>query len=125
VDVVWFSADGASAAEDRIIEARLRYVVPGVPWSVTNQARMHVRNGDAPYRDTADGMRCWPETATAVAARWNGDVEILAPFGLDDLFALVLCPTPRFTGEKRPVFEARAVEKRWRQRWPLLRDADI
>ncbi|MFH5925447.1 nucleotidyltransferase family protein [Roseomonas xinghualingensis] len=124
VDVVWFGA-APSMSEDRVLEARLRAALPGVDWSVTNQARMHARNGDAPYRDTADAMRHWPETATAVAARLNGGaVEILAPLGLEDLLGGVIRPAPRFTGEKRDIVERRVAAKGWLARWPLLRRAE-
>jgi hypothetical protein len=125
VDVVWFGAATPSAAEDRAIEARLREALPGVDWSVSNQARMHGRNSDAPYRDTADAMRHWPETATAVAARWDGRrVEVLAPLGLEDLLGGVIRPGPRFIGEKRGIAEARIAAKGWLARWPLLRRAE-
>jgi hypothetical protein len=124
VDVVWFGPETPSAEADRAIEARLRAAMPDTDWSVTNQARMHGRNGDPPYRDTADAIRHWPETATAVAARWNGsEVVILAPLGLEDLLTGIIRPGPRFTREKRGIFEARVAAKRWRERWPLLRDA--
>ena len=123
VDVVWLDA-APSAEADRAIEARLRGARPGVPWSVTNQARMAARNGDAPYRDTAEALRHWPETATAVAARWDGaGVAILAPLGLADLLGGVIRPGPRFTGERRGVVAARVAAKGWRARWPLLREA--
>ncbi|MBI0535650.1 nucleotidyltransferase family protein [Roseomonas sp. KE2513] len=122
VDVVWFDASSPLAEEDRAIEARLRAAEPGVPWSVTNQARMHARNGDSPYRNTADALRHWPETATAVVARWDGrGVAVLAPLGLDDLLGGVIRPGPRFMGEKRAIMEERLASKGWRQRWPLLR----
>ena len=127
VDVVWFGAGPAPlkaslAAADRAIESRLRAAAPGPDWSVTNQARMHGRNGDPPYRDTADALCHWPETATAVAARWNGGaVEILAPLGLSDLLHGIIRPGPRFTGAKRAIFEERVAAKRWQARWPRLR----
>ncbi|WP_424135879.1 nucleotidyltransferase family protein [Roseomonas chloroacetimidivorans] len=122
VDVVWFGA-APSVTQDRTIEARLREAEPGVDWSVTNQARMHARNGDAPYRDTTDAMCHWPETATAVAACWDGTaVVILAPLGLEDLLSGVIRPGPCFTGAKREVFAARVAAKGWRARWPLLRE---
>jgi hypothetical protein len=38
-------------------------------WSVKNQARMHERNADRPYRSASDAMMHSPETATAVGAR--------------------------------------------------------
>jgi hypothetical protein len=68
-------------------------------------------------------MRHWPETATAVAAKLaeQGTLEIAAPFGLDDLFDLVLRPTPHFAGEKRHVYWDRVQSKQWLTIWPLLR----
>ena len=66
-------------------------------------------------------MRYWPETATAIAVRLAADrIEVLAPFGLDDLFAMTVRPTPAFEGTKRPVFEQRALKKRWSERWPQV-----
>ena len=67
-------------------------------------------------------MRHWPETATAVAARRTdqGGCEIAAPFGFDDLFNLVLRPTPRFEGGKRPIYLDRVEVKGWLRSWPLL-----
>ena len=45
---------------------------------------MHLRNGDAPYRDTYDAVAHWAETATAIAARsLRGRVEVMAPHGID------------------------------------------
>ena len=84
---------------------------------------MHLRNGDAPYASAVEAMRYWPETATAVAARQTkqGTYEIAAPFGTDDLFALILRPTPRFWGEKQQVYLDRVSTKGWLETWPLLR----
>lgn len=122
VDVLWFDPATADPEADRAQEARLAAAAPGVRWSVKNQARMHRRNGDAPYAGVADAMRHWPETATAVAVRADedGGIEITAPFGLDDLFALVVRPTPRFRGDKRPVVDERIRAKRWLETWPRL-----
>jgi len=122
-DVIWFDAGTADASADRALEADLRRVEPLVTWSVKNQARMHVRNGDAPYRSAVDAMRFWPETATAVAVRQTagGTLEVAAPFGLDDLFGLVLRPAPRFAGERHAVFLERVETKQWLTKWPMLR----
>ena len=112
-------------AEDKEVEAALRVLDPSVDWSVKNQARMHLRNGDAPYASAVDAIGHWPETATAVAARQapEGSCEIAAPFGLGDLFDLVLRPTPRFAGEKRAVYLDRVRSKGWLAIWPRLRVA--
>lgn len=122
VDVIWYDTASARPDIDDRIEQELRSVMPNLGWSVKNQARMHLRNGDLPYFSTADSMRHWPETATAVAARLgcSGSVEINAPFGLDDLFALRLQPTPRFLADKFPIFVDRVTSKRWMDRYPRL-----
>lgn len=122
VDVIWFHHESASPAEDRELENRLQTMEPSIDWSVKNQARMHLRNDDPPYASAADAMRYWPETATAIAARRTGqaDCEIAAPFGLDDLFALVLRPTPHFAREKRFAYIDRVRRKGWLETWPLL-----
>ena len=124
VDVVWFCPERARPAEDKEVEAALRALDPSVDWSVKNQARMHLRNGDAPYAAAVDAIGHWPETATAVAARQTpaGSCEIAAPFGLGDLFDLAL-RTPRFAGEKRGVFLDRVQSKGWLAIWPRLRVA--
>ncbi|ASG23418.1 nucleotidyltransferase family protein [Nitrospirillum viridazoti] len=126
VDVVWFDAACPSIAVDRDLTDRLLALAPDVPWSVKNQARMHCRNGDAPYTGCADALRHWPETATAVAVRLTPQdaLEVLAPFGLDDLFGRLIRPTPAFRGAKREILRQRVREKRWLERWPLLRVVD-
>jgi hypothetical protein len=125
VDVVWFDPARATPAADAAMEARLRAALPGVPWSVRNQARMAARNGDRPYAGTLDAMARWPETATAVAARFGdgGALEVAAPWGVDDLLAGVVRPTPAFAADpaKRAVFARRVAEKGWLRRWPGLR----
>lgn len=56
VDVIWFGVDGEEV-HDRKMEEALRAVAPSIDWSVKNQARMHTRNGDAPYQSATDAMR--------------------------------------------------------------------
>jgi uncharacterized protein len=122
VDVIWFDATRADAAEDRRLERQLRDAMPEVAWSVKNQARMHRRNGDPPYAVCLDAMRRWPETATCVAARLahDGAIELCAPYGFDDLLACVLRPTPGLGADRAGVFRDRVTAKRWRQIWPRL-----
>jgi hypothetical protein len=121
--VLWFDPARAGAPEDKALEAKLRGLDPAVNWSVKNQSRMHIRNNDGPYTSTTEAMRHWPETATAVAVRWTTPTgyEFTAPFGLDDLFALVVRPTPDFRAEKYPQYLNRMQQKAWLANWPLLR----
>lgn len=123
VDVLWHDPTCLDADTDREVELRLRSLAPDLNWSVRNQARMHLRNGDAPYLSVDDAMRAWPETATAVAALRHGDgCEIRAPFGLDDLMGLILRPA---SSEPRKIeaFKARVSAKQWLERWPRVRIA--
>ncbi len=122
VDVVWFDPEHTGEEHDRAIEEILRSRAPTVAWSVKNQARMHSRNADEPYQSTTDAMRYWPETATAVGIRRTGmeDAEIACPFGLDDLWGLIVRPAGKFANEKRPVFDQRVQSKGWLSKWPSL-----
>ena len=122
VDVIWYDAVAPQEGCDRRIEEGLRSAMPDLLWSVKNQARMHLRNGDAPYASVGDAVQYWPETATAVAARLgcSGSIEVNAPLGLDDLFALRLRPTPSFPTRKLPIFLDRVSSKRWLERYPRL-----
>lgn len=99
----------------RRFQGRLGIADPTIDWSVKNQVRMHTRNCDAPYGSGAGALWFWPETATAVAVRLYDEraLEIAAPFGLDDLFGLILRPTPRIPGSKLDLFVARVVMKGW------------
>ncbi|AMK32866.1 nucleotidyltransferase family protein [Pseudomonas mosselii] len=119
VDVLWFDRERCDSAEDVRLEARLQAWAPEVLWSVKNQARMHLRHGQAPYASTRDAMCYWAETATAVAVRRTQDdrCEVLAPLGLEDLFALVVRATPG----KAEVMLQREREKGWLAKWPKLR----
>lgn len=123
VDVVYFDPDNTSEEIEKAHDAALANFMPGVPWSCKNQARMHVKAGlTEQYRDTGDGLWHWTETATAVAARLGpaGTIDILAPFGLDDLFNMTVRPTPFFAGRLAD-YHARIEAKKWQQRWPALR----
>jgi hypothetical protein len=120
VDVIFLDPRNLSAERDASIEATLRRLAPGPDWQVKNQARMHERNGDAPYRDSSDAIAHWPETATAIAARVvQGKVEIIAPHSVADLLALLVRPTPAFA-RKPDIYRQRLAEKDWATRWPRL-----
>ncbi len=120
VDVLFFDPDDTSREREAGIEHRLCILAPGIPWSVKNQARMHLRNGDAPYRNTFEAVAHWAETATAIAARTvEGRVEVMAPYGVDDLLNLIVRPTP-FFGHKMDIYCERVMAKDWLARWPKL-----
>jgi hypothetical protein len=122
---VYFDTGDADGTREVAHESALRALSPRTPWQVRNQARMHLKHGDPPYRDVADGMRRWLETATAVGVQLQADggIEVLAPHGLGDLLGLVCRPTA--AGRSRPdQYRTRVEGKGWRQRWPGLRVID-
>ena len=122
IDVVYHDPAHLEPEAEARAEARLREWLPDLPWSVRNQARMHLRNGERPYRSTAEAIRHWLETPTAVAIRLaDGRPELLAPLGLDDLLNLVLRPTPHARAHRMAAYRARLETKNWLKLWPRLR----
>lgn len=91
-------------------------------WSVKNQARMHHVNRDRTYQNCTDAMLHWPETVTAIAVRLNSDddLEVLAPFGLEDLYNKIVQPSPHFKSHKLFEFKFRQDKKQWGDRWANL-----
>ncbi|WP_410770048.1 nucleotidyltransferase family protein [Fontibacillus sp. BL9] len=120
VDVLYFDPECLDEGMEKRLDAQLKERIPNRDWSVKNQARMHRKNDEPPYRSVADAMLHWPETATAVGASLNegGDIEIVAPFGLDDLLGLLVRQSPYF--RDRSIFEQRIREKEWLRIWPQL-----
>jgi hypothetical protein len=119
-------ADLSYEAEDVVIrrvaaafEPPLREMV-----EVRNQARVHLwfegkfKEPYAPLRDSAEALSRFTSTTFAVGARLepDGRMTVVAPFGLEDVFALRLRPNPirRTTGFQRTAEAAQA-------RWPELR----
>lgn len=125
VDVIYLDSYDLSKETEKSYELKLSTLIPGVPWSVKNQARMHLRNNDAPYGSCAEAICCWPERASVVAVkldRENG-LRLLAPLGIADLLAGIIRPTPRFLS-KMDIFRERQAKKNWRSIWPQLRYAE-
>ncbi len=122
VDVTYFDQVAAEKAHDEAIEQRLRGAMRNIRWSVKNQARMHVVNREPPYRSLEDAISKWPETATALVARLHQDdeIEILAPYGFDDLFRLIVQPTPHFD-TRMAEYRSRLERKKWEENWPKLK----
>ncbi len=125
IDVIYHDPDNLDRAADEALERRLGAVLPGRPWSVRNQARMHLKNGDPPYRSSTDALAHWLETPTAVAVRLGaaGGPELLAPLGTRDLLGLTVRPTPHARKHKHRLaaYRARMKKKNWSAKWPKLR----
>jgi len=119
VDLLFFDAADPSKAREQAIERELAALAPGVDWEARNQARMHLHNGDPPYRDTAHAMTFWLETCTSVGLRLEDDgrISVIAPLGLDDLLAMIFRPSA--AGQRRiEAYRGRLAAKTWKARWP-------
>lgn len=120
VDVLYYDPACLDEEAEKACDAWLRERNPRLNWSTKNQARMHLRNGAEPYRSVGDAMQHWPETATAIGARLTatGEVELIAPLGLDDLLSLQVRQGPNF--RDYAAFRERVDGKAWLSRWPRL-----
>ena len=122
IDLVYFDPSDRRETTERCHDARLETLFATGEWSSKNLARMHEKNGDAPYASALDGIAHWPETATAVAVKLDdaGRVVVRATHGADDLLGLTVRPTPKYQ-HRLDVYRARIAGKRWEERWPKLR----
>lgn len=123
IDVIYFDPTDTSLEIEKQIEKELNTLLPGLPWSVKNQARMHYRSGFNPFTSSYDGVAHFPETPTAIAIRLiNQELEVMAPYGLKDLFAMKVKPTPLFkkNSQLHPVYVRRIKEKKWKKVWSSL-----
>ncbi len=123
IDVIYYDDRDVSLEIEEALEHTLAALMPNEPWSVKNQARMHLKNGFPPYSSSFDGVAHFTETPTAIAVRlYKGELEIMAPYGLADLFEKKVRPTPYFQrdGSFWPIYNKRMEEKRWDQIWTCL-----
>jgi uncharacterized protein len=125
VDVVYYHHDDLREETEKALESRLQEMSPGVPWSVKNQARMHVVNSAPPYSSSFDAISNFPESATAVAVRLTetDSIELMAPWGVQDLVDLIVRPAPGYDGAdplKSHIYTRRVATKDWQTKWPKL-----
>jgi hypothetical protein len=124
-DINYFdSSDTSWDAEDTVIRrtiALFRDLRAEI--EVRNEARVHLwyeaKYGVPcpPYTSTAAAISSFPNASSCFGVRPGaGRLEIYAPFGFSDLFALRTRPNPVLA--PRSVYEAKT--SRWRQEWPQL-----
>ena len=123
IDVIYFDQSDRSIETEKFLESKLQHIMPAQPWSVKNQARMHIKNTVSPYLSSFDGVAHFPETPTAIAVRLNNEkIEIMAPYGLSDLFEGIVRPTPPFNRNSslHTIYLNRIQNKKWRSIWRNL-----
>lgn len=121
VDVVYFDRNNLDETAEKQLENKLLKRMPGVPWSVKNEARMHLKNGVEPYESTEDAITKFPETATALGVKLdeNDTLILTAPHGIGDVLDMIVRPTPFFAESSllMETFKKRLEKKNWQARW--------
>jgi hypothetical protein len=127
VDVAFFDPLDVSEGREQRLETDLQQQISDVPWQAINQAGVHLwfpkvfGYSVEPLTSIEDAVATWPETATAVAVRLShaDRLEVLAPYGLEDLLGLVLRRNPRRVPYE--LFLKRLKSKRILEKWPRVR----
>ena len=130
VDVAYFDAGDLGAGAEQALQRRLEALAPGLPWEVTNQARVHLwfegvfGHAVPPLASLEAAVASWPEYATAVgiALDAEGGLQVIAPHGLDDLFGMVVRRNPQRVS--LATYRERVAQKRYAERWPRVRVID-
>ncbi|MHA7136520.1 nucleotidyltransferase family protein [Rossellomorea arthrocnemi] len=122
VDVIYYDKGNCEEEIEKRLERELRTIMPSIPWSVKNEARMHFVNDLPPYTSSKDAISKFPETVTALGVKLDreGHLVVTAPCGLDDVINMEVKPTPFFreTEKRVSIYEERIREKDWKGTWP-------
>lgn len=127
-DIVYFEKDTSYESEDIVIkrlENKFRDL--DVVVDIKNQARVYIWYYEKygikrlPYTSVEDAISSWGATVTCIGVRLeNGKLVVYAPYGLSDIFGMIIRPVKRdFTKE---AFDERAL--RWMSKWPNLKKID-
>ncbi|GLB61810.1 hypothetical protein NCCP133_39390 [Cytobacillus sp. NCCP-133] len=124
IDVIYFDTTKLNEFEEKKLEEKLKSLLPTIPWSVKNEARMHLRNNVEPYFSSVDAISKFPETATALGVKLDerDKVILTAPYGISDVVNLVVKPTPYFLENKdlASIYNQRILKKDWKATWSKL-----
>ena len=124
VDVIFFDPT-VSYEKTLQLEMELRKAFPAYSWELKNQVYMHIHSPNTqPYTSSKDAMSKYPECCTAIGLRLleNDKLELFAPYGLADIRAFQVRPTPHFLAdaERKKLYMERIRKKNWQTKWPQL-----
>lgn len=123
-DIVYFDEDVSYEKEDIIIKRLGKKLDKlNVLYDIKNQARVHIwyyekyKVKRTPYTSVEDAIASWGATITCIGIRLEKNQFIIyAPYGLNDIFNMVIRPVKReFT---KNLYDERALK--WMQKWPKL-----
>jgi len=126
-DLIYFDDADLSEEAEAAVESRIRAALPAfpAPVEVCNQARVHLwfeSHFGLPYSPVAsadEAITRYASTTHAVGVRLTHDdrLDVFAPFGLDDIFGMIVRPNralPNKATHDKKAARARAI-------WPELR----
>jgi len=126
VDLFYFDdTDLSYEAEDAVIRRAVKqFEALPLPVEVRNQARVHlwypVKFGQPcpRYTSSSDSLRFFASKTHAVGVRFdrNGQLDLVAPFGLDDIFSFRITPNRALDNQR--THEAKGA--RARENWPEI-----
>ncbi|WP_199617579.1 nucleotidyltransferase family protein [Paenibacillus alkalitolerans] len=125
IDFVYYDPDLSYDKECEVID-NVKGLLVDIPLriDIKNQARVHLWYEQHfgypinPYSSLEEAINTWPTTATAIGLRRNanGTFRVYAPFGLNDLFGLIVrANKAQITKE---IYEKKV--HRWKSNWPDL-----
>src|SRR5690606_1346882 len=90
VDVVFYDENLLDESREKELENKLKQLNPTIPWSVKNEARMHLINNFPRFNSSVDAISKFPETVTALGVSLDENDQLLltAPHGVEDVLQL-------------------------------------
>lgn len=128
-DLIYFDTDVSWEAEDAVINRADAVFGGRWPVEIRNQARVHLwfeQRFGLPYprlnsADEAFGHYAAIVHAVGIRLEDDDTIDIAAPFGLDDVFGMIIRPNPSRHGDKGLAAKA----ARAKAIWPQLRLVDL
>jgi uncharacterized protein len=127
IDVAYFDASVLAPEQDAELQEKLTQLLPGLPWEVTNQAAVHMwfesyfGHSVEPLPSLEAAVASWPEYATSVGVTLRADntIQVIAPYGLEDLFSMTVRRNPSRVSVE--TYRERVAQKRYAERWPSVK----
>jgi len=121
IDIIYYDRDSVTKDSEHFLLTKLATANGSLNWSIKNQARMHLKNGDDEYLNSTDALSKWTETATSIGVKLNSQSELrfTYPHGFEDLLNLIVRPT-RHIIDDIDVYYRRLEQKQWHKRWPKI-----
>lgn len=123
IDLFYFDGDDLSwEAEDAVIRrGEIAFADSSLPVEIRNQARVHLWYPDRfgrecpAYRSSAESLAYFASRTHAVGVKLSrsGQMQIVAPFGLDDIFALRVTPNHALDNRDTHEEKGRRAQRNW------------